>query len=429
MKLLFVSNLYPPHHLGGYEQLCHEVATRLIARGHSVQVLTSTFGVTALSVEPGVYRRLLLESDVYYYRPRQVLRYRSIQAHNRRTVERTLRDVAPDAVVVWGMWKLSTQVAAQLEKLAGPRVAYYLANEWPNEPSAHEEYWDGAVEGAAGRVFKGLLRGVVKAALPAEWRPYPLRYQQVMSCSAAVRDNLVAAGVPVAHARVIYHGIDPAVYGEAADRANNQAREQLKVVFVGSLVHHKGVHTAIEAVGRALRDDPSAPLTLDILGKGHPDYEAQLRAAVEHWNLSRAVTFHDPIPREQLPEFLARFNVLVLPSIWAEPQARISQEAMAAKLVLVATPTGGTKEILIDGVNGLAFPPGDANALAQQLARLLGDRALRERLAQAGWQTVNERFTMTRMLQEFEDYLSGAAASRPDQQMSQRMMPAGERSA
>jgi glycogen synthase len=405
MKLLFVSNLYPPHHLGGYEQLCYEVATRLGARGHVVEVLTSTFGMRSETTEPGIYRRLQLESDVYYYRPRQVLRYRSIQIHNQQAVERTVHDGTPDVVVVWGMWKLSKQVAVDLENLAGPRVAYYLANEWPNEPSAHEEYWDNTNEGTVGKVFKSALRGVVKAALPAEWRPYQLRYQHVMSCSAAVRDNLVAAGVPVTHAKVIYHGIDPESYGEAADRANNQAHKQIKAVFVGSLVPHKGTHTAIEAVGRILQHDPSAPITLDILGKGHPDYETQLHAAVEKWNLERVVTFHDPIPRSQLPEFLARFNVLVLPSIWAEPQARISQEAMAAKLVLVGTLTGGTQEILVDGVNGLAFPPDDANCLAKQLMRLADDYALRLRLAQAGWETVRQNFTMSGMLDKLEVYL------------------------
>ena len=117
------------------------------------------------------------------------------------------------------------------------------------------------------------------------------------------------------------------------------------------------------------------------------------------------MTFHNPIPREQLPEFLAGYNALVLPSIWEEPLALISEEALAAQLVLIGTLTGGTKELLDPGVNGLAFPPEDANALAQQLCQLATDPALRRRLAQAGWQTVNEHFTMAHMLNELETYL------------------------
>ncbi len=411
MKLLFVTNLYPPHHLGGYEQLCHEVTARLQARGHTLHVLTSTFGAQHQQSEPGIDRRLLLESDVYFYRPQQIVHYRAIQSHNRQVIERTLQTIAPDAVVLWGMWKLSRQVAKQLEEPTAPPLAYYLASEWPNEPGAHEEYWDGSADRIGGRLFKRSLRGVVKSALRSEWRPYQLRYQHVMTCSAAVRDNLAAASVPVRHAKVVYHGIDPEAYGEIADRVANQAGAALKVVFVGSLVPHKGTHTAIEAIRRVLEQYPDAPISLDILGKGHPDYEVRLHEAVKSWQLERVVTFHDPIPRADLPEFLARFNTMVLPSIWAEPLARISQEAMAAKLALVGTLTGGTKEILNDGVNGLGFPPDDANLLAQQLIRLLTDPALRRQLAEAGWKTVTERFTMARMLNELETYLDNLVAS------------------
>ena len=406
MKLLFVSNLYPPHHLGGYEQLCYEVATRLSARGHDVQVLTSTFGVRNETAEPGIYRRLLLESDVYYYRPQQVLRYRSIQAHNRQVVERTLYDVAPDAVVVWGMWKLSKHVAAQLEELMGSQVLYYLASSWPVELSAHEAYWDGSDDNALGRSFKRIFRGMVKARLGSEWRPYSLRYDHVLACCQSVCDELAAAHIEIRDMQVVYHGVDAEPYTRAAQLAKNQDTDQLKVVFVGSLIPHKGVHTAIEAMDRLRRIDATLPVTLDILGKGHPAYEEQLHAMVDRLQLHQVVTFHNPIPREQLPEFLAGYNALVLPSIWEEPLALISEEALAAQLVLIGTLTGGTKELLEPGVNGLAFPAEDANALAQQLRQLATDPALRRRLAQAGWQTVIDRFTMTHTLDEFERHLN-----------------------
>ena len=45
MRLLFLSNLYPPYDLGGFEQWCQEVALRLRLRGHAVQVLTSRYGL------------------------------------------------------------------------------------------------------------------------------------------------------------------------------------------------------------------------------------------------------------------------------------------------------------------------------------------------------------------------------------------------
>jgi glycosyltransferase involved in cell wall biosynthesis len=356
--------------------------------------------------EPGIYRRLLLESDVYYYRPQQVLHYRWIQAHNQQAVERTLYDVAPDAVVVWGMWNLSKHVAAQLEELKGSQVLYYLASSWPVEPSAHEAYWDSSHgDNALGRSFKRIFREMVKTKLRSEWRPYSLRYDHVLACCQSVCAELVAAQVKTRNVDVVYHGVDAELYTRAAQLARNQETDQLKAVFVGSLYPHKGVHTAIEAMDRLRRIDATLPVKLDILGKGHPDYEAQLHAMVDRLQLHHVVTFHHPIPREQLPGFLACYNALVLPSIWEEPLALISEEALAAQLVLIGTLTGGTKELLEPGVNGLAFPAEDADALAQQLLRLARDPALRVRLAQAGWQTVVDRFTMTRTLDEFERHL------------------------
>ena len=409
MKLLFVSNFYPPHHLGGYEMLCHEVARHLIARGHDLTVLTSTHGAEADEKEPRIYRELVLDCNVHYYRPHQVLSYFSTRRTNRQALERAMIKTAPDIVVIWGMWQLSRQVAAWAEELAGPKIAYYISDQWPAEPGSHRDYWDRASRSLIGRVFKGVLRIPVRLALQDEWRPPELQLQHTMVCSRAVRDKLLEAGVRLSHAKVIYHGIDPTPYRQAAEQHSAEpASTTLRVAYVGTLAPHKGVHTAVEALGQLTK--LGTPAELAILGSGHPEYERRLHELVERWQLDGRVTFHRPIPRAKLPTFLAQHDVLVMPSVYEEPQARISQEAMAAGPVLVATLTGGTKELLIDGENGLAFEPEDADGLARQLDRLAQDPELCQELRSHGWQTVKERFTITRMIDELEAYLIQIAA-------------------
>ena len=78
---------------------------------------------------------------------------------------------------------------------------------------------------------------------------------------------------------------------------------------------------------------------------------------------------------------------------------------MLSSLVVVATQTGGTVEVLRDGENGLLFAAGDAEDLAQKIAVLAADPKLRQRLARAGHQTVVKRFTKTKMMDEIESYL------------------------
>jgi glycosyltransferase involved in cell wall biosynthesis len=112
-----------------------------------------------------------------------------------------------------------------------------------------------------------------------------------------------------------------------------------------------------------------------------------------------------------MPGLLRKFDVLLLPSIWQEPFARVLLEGMVSSLVIVATPTGGTTEILTDGENGLLFAAGDAEDLAQKIACLATDPKLRRRLAVAGQQTIVERFTKTKMMDEIESYLQEVSQS------------------
>jgi len=317
-------------------------------------------------------------------------------------VREVLAQTRPDVVLIWGMWNLSWSVASEVEAVMGTRVAYYLNNAWPMDPSPHEAYWGGTSPGQLGRAFLRVLRGPVSWLLRDEWLPCKLRLEHVAVCSRATLEQLRQAGLNTDHYRVIYHGIDVGVYKQAAatqQRVPDDAA--LRVVFVGSLLPQKGVHTAIEALSLC-----PASITLDILGAGHPDYEARLQRIAADRQLAGRVTWHRPIPRSQLPAFLAHYDALVLPSTWEEPMALISEEAMAAGLVLIGTLTGGTKEILLDEKNGLAFAPEDSHALAAQFQRLAGDAALRQKLSAAGQETAETRFALEQTLGELERFLS-----------------------
>jgi glycosyltransferase involved in cell wall biosynthesis len=108
-----------------------------------------------------------------------------------------------------------------------------------------------------------------------------------------------------------------------------------------------------------------------------------------------------------MPALLQQFDILIFPSIYEEPLARMTQEAMVSGLVVIGTTTGGTKEILMDGETGFTFAPEDADGLAKQVTRLILDPDLCYRVAEAGRQTVLENFTLDKMVQEIEVYLMG----------------------
>jgi glycogen synthase len=252
------------------------------------------------------------------------------------------------------------------------------------------------------RLPKRALSKVAMKLIAEEGQP-DLKLEQVICVSARVRDLLVEAGLPIQHARIIHGGTD--VERFLSVRKRDYCCGPLKLLYAGQLVQHKGVHTAIEAMARLVNARGIDQINLTLVGAGHPDYEAFLRDLVDAERLNSYVTFHGPVSKDEVPAIFQQFDVLVFPSIYEEPLARITQEAMASGLVVVGTTTGGTQEILRDGETGLTFAPEDADGLADQVARLITDPDLGCRLAHAGRQTVLENFTLDRMVNEIEAYL------------------------
>jgi glycogen(starch) synthase len=405
MRILTISNFYPPHHVSGYAMLCSDVVEGLRARGHEVAVLTSTFGCGAPVRQDRVHRLLALESPLDYYRPIRGLFYPLANRRNVEYTQQVLEDFRPQIAFIWGLWNLSKRVAEEAERLCGPRVVYYLANPWPIEANRHVAYWALPTRRRwLGPAKKG-CRQVARVVLRAEWTSPALRFEHAPCCSAALRDQLIGAGVGLKDAPVIYEGIDVASHVREGSRREMPAPGgTLLLVYVGLLVEHKGVHTAIEALSM-LHSSTLKRVRLTILGSGHPEYEARLHALVAARGLEEHVTFVEPISRTELPRFLARHHVLILPSIWEEPLALIMQEALANGLVVVGSATGGTKEVIRTGENGLLFAAEDERELAAHVEALAASPDECRRLSEAGQRTATDKFTLERMVADLETYL------------------------
>jgi glycogen(starch) synthase len=404
MRILFLSNFFPPARPGGYTQWCHEVAERLAERGHTIGVLTSRYELAkAPGSEQNIYRLLHLEGDLAYYQPLHFFtRWKKQHRENLFFLEQTVKKFAPDLIFVWGMWALSKALPALAEQLLPGRVVYYLSDYWPSALDMHTTYWQSSTRRSPMQVPKRVLGKVAMSMLTDEIQP-DLKLEQVICVSARVRALLVEAGLPIQHAHIIHGGTD--IERFPGVRRQDDLSGNLKLLYAGQLVRHKGVHTAIEAMAKLVNERSINQITLTLVGSGHPDYEAYLRDLVARGHLHDIVTFHEPVSKDKMPAILQQFDVLIFPSIYEEPLARMTQEAMASGLVVVGTTTGGTLEILRDGETGLTFAPEDADGLAKQVARLITDPDLRCRLAQAGRQTVLENFTLDKMVKEIEAYL------------------------
>ncbi|MBK8900855.1 MAG: glycosyltransferase family 4 protein [Anaerolineaceae bacterium] len=413
MRILFLTNFYPPYELGGQGRSCQQVVQGLQARGHETLVLTSRHGVGETAViEPDVHRSLFLEMELSPWRHALVFftsrKYR--ENHNHLLLKNVLQKFDPDVVFVWGMWNLDRSLAATAEAYCPRRVAYRFAEYWPTLPSQHKMYWEAPGRNIVARWLKQLLGRIAMRILEREEEPPQLAFAHVMCVSEATKNVLLDAGIAVNHAQVIHTGLDVSQYlNDQRDIKSGNDKQRLKLLYAGRLSPDKGVETAIQAIAWLRHQHGLSNIHLGLAGAGAFEYEQHLRNLIAEAQLDDVVTLLGRIPPEEMPALYKQYDVLIVPSIWPEPFARVVLEGMAASLVVVATPSGGTAEIVHEGENGLLFAPGNAADLGEKIAKLTLDSELGWRLAQNGHKTVQENFTVTRMLDGIEAFLKQAA--------------------
>ena len=211
MRVLFLTNFYQTYGSGGEEQSCQQVVEGLKQRGHTTLVLTSMHATDNRPVEVDeIYRSLYLEMDLVPLRHSLTFftKRKAREKHNLQVLDRVLEKFDPDIIFIWGMWNLSRSLAGLAEARYPHKVIYRFATYWPTLPSQHEFYWRTPGRNWYSQLPKRVLGYVALAMLAREVQQYPLKFEYAICVSAAVRNVLVEAGVPVAHAQIVHTGLD-----------------------------------------------------------------------------------------------------------------------------------------------------------------------------------------------------------------------------
>jgi glycosyltransferase involved in cell wall biosynthesis len=216
----------------------------------------------------------------------------------------------------------------------------------------------------------------------------------IIGVSGAIRSYYGGDGDD--HFHVVWVGSDihrrlDSVTREAIDRERERwgiRPGEIVVGFMGRLVAEKGPEDVVAAVERLQSTFPHIRLLL--VGTGHGqegDVEDRLREEAARRGLG-FVSFAGHQRDEAL--YYSLFDIFVLSTRSAEPYATSVVQAMMAGKPVVATATGGTPEVVRDGVTGLLVPPASPDRLADALERLVRDPALAASIAAAGRAAVME---------------------------------------
>ncbi|MBN1866152.1 GT4 family glycosyltransferase PelF [Candidatus Sumerlaeota bacterium] len=230
---------------------------------------------------------------------------------------------------------------------------------------------------------------------------------RVLTVSEDLRRRVVREeGLSPRKVEVLYNAVDVADIERAAHAADASAlpgKEGRRVGVVGRIEYRKDHLTLVRAARWVVSEMPDAAFL--VVGDG-PD-RARIESEVRRLGLEENV--HLLGERRDVAALLHRFDLYALSSI-TEGLSLSILEAMAAGVPVVATRVGGNPELLDDGRCGALVPPGDEQAMAETILRLLNDPAEARTLAQVARERVRTHFDVGAVARRLEEIYERALA-------------------
>lgn len=416
VRVLTLTNWYPPHHFGGYELSCFDVMTRFERRGHEVHVLCGDTRVEPerISLDPGHESRVRRTLRLYHsgsalLRPNWLDRW-AMERHNQRELQRALAELQPDVVSIWHLAGASFGLLQTVAR-SGIPVVFAICDDWLTYGIRLDPWADAfnrsPVRRVLGRVVERIVR--VPCAVPDIGRLGPFLFVT----EATEGKALATARWHPERRTVVWSGIDRNVFSGPTEQPRPWS---WRLITTGRFDPRKGFETAIRAL-------PLLPeeATLACWGRGGDEERDRLSRIAADLGVADRVGF-GTLEREELPEQYRASDAMVFPSTWAEPFGLVPIEAMACGVPVLATGVGGSAEFLLDGINCLLFPPGDHVALADGLRRLASDPGLRRHLIANGLGTAAE-MDVDRLADAMEAWHLYEAGGRSGQRPTDRPSP------
>lgn len=415
MKILTISNLYPPNAVGGYEVLCFEVMQALAEKGREITVLTSNYGGKQADFSnQRVLRHLtLLANEENIYLPLNISaeQRNAINQKNLQSFEQTLRDFCPDLIFIWNLHFLDVSLIETIEQSDIKRV-YLLSDNWLINfyNSRFMANYFSQVVHAPNYSLRSLLRSIRNSLTKFSGAAKVMNGFAIFP-SVYMQKLYTDAGFKFAGTQIIYHGVTSLrTIAPRAERENLVSLDKLRLLFAGRVVDIKGVHTAIEALALIVKALPELEVSLSIVGDARDQlYLSRLKKMIAQLHLENQVYFIPPVPEQGLFALFQDYDIYLFPSLY-EPFSLTLIHALQAGIPTVASAAGGNVEIVLPQKTGLLFRQSDAKDLSQQVIKLVNDPGLRVSLGRQA-QTYANRFTFDQMIGQIDAHLERLSES------------------
>ncbi len=354
MRIMFIAEDFRA--IGGIQETVDHVSEELIAIGHEVAIVSTPY------VTPGAERtrRTMAECIIVEIPGRKAVTIRHLERLWRQPpatdliaeINRFRPQVINSHVWTWDKF-MSVAIAC---RRAGVPLVQSLYDSW-----------------GQGKLGRGALRSLSYAAA-------------LTALSEATKAQFASYSRRARKARVVLGGVDLA----SADAAPPYLRERSYIFCAARLdLRQKAIDVLVSAFALIAPDHPNIDLL--IAGDG-PDRERLVALAAEA-GLARRVATLGVRPRAELWSLYKGALFFAMPSRLPEGLGLVFLESMACSRPVIATRSGGTPEIVIDGDNGFLIDANEPESFADAMRVLLADEHRRLAIGRRGYATVRERFT------------------------------------
>jgi glycosyltransferase involved in cell wall biosynthesis len=367
VRILCAASAYPPYVKGGGSKAAENIVEALHERGHTVRVVTIA-DKAKFEIRNGVQVKTLRSFNIYWnYWVQQAalakLVWHALENFNPRALLRMRREIAefnPDIVLTISIENVNVATWVAAWSLGIPRVhvvhSFFLmcwrGTRFSNGKNCERPCLQCRISSIGKKFCSQLVDGVAAEA------------------SHTLSTHAACGYFPRAVSKVI-----PGAVGELRSSPRFRATETgpIRVGYIGMLTPNKGLGTLGDAAALL---GPEAPLEYVIAGDGKPEFVQDLlskfpadKTAYLGWVDSDS--------------FYPSIDVLVVPSIWAEPFGNVCIEALSFGVPVIVANSGALPEIVEHEENGLVFKAGDPEALAACLRTIASHRRRLERMHHA----------------------------------------------
>lgn len=272
-----------------------------------------------------------------------------------------------------------------------------------------------ALRGAKRRPAVVRSRGVVVPVNPHllnRWMHNSLT-DRLIAPSRVIYDHLRALpGFDPDKVSLLYDGVDlqrfsPDVDGAAVRREFNIAADAPLIVMVARLERVKGHEVFFKALAKLIPSLAGVRALCACDERTPGEFDKTVRRARDLGCGEDALSFTGM--RADIERIIAAADVIALPSLGSEGSSRVALEGAACGVPIVASTVGCLPEVVQDGATGILVPPGDPDALAAGLSKLLQNRELAKQMGQTARKRAEELFDENKMAERLEGIYAGVA--------------------